>query len=213
MRCNQYKKFQMGKISQKEFFAHEKKCVLCRRAHQQDQEIMSAARNLNIPLETGQLWSRLETVLKRESRLNKETIMSRSRIRILPKYVPVLTAATLMLTVFLLGLFLLNGPSAKSRGLLSQQALTRVEKTEKAYKDAIAELERQADSRLARMDLELSFLYRDRLTIIDEQIHQCKEVIEANPANTQVRRFMMAALKDKQETLKEIMTVRMDRNG
>lgn len=55
-----------------------------------------------------------------------------------------------------------------------------------------------------QMDMELHLLYRDRLETIDRQITLCKNAIDLNPANAHIRKYMMMALKDKKETLKEI---------
>jgi hypothetical protein len=66
-------------------------------------------------------------------------------------------------------------------------------------------LEEKAQSHMQNMDIQLMLLYKDRLAIIDNQIHECKEAMEQNPANTHIRNYMLAALQDKKETLSELL--------
>jgi hypothetical protein len=58
---------------------------------------------------------------------------------------------------------------------------------------------------MADMNLELMLLYRDRLETIDDQIEQCREALSENPGNAHIRRYMLAALQDKKQTLKELL--------
>ena len=62
-----------------------------------------------------------------------------------------------------------------------------------------------ARPQMADLDLELLFLYRDRLETIDEQIAQCKEALSSNSGNAHIRRYMLAAFQDKKDTLREIV--------
>jgi hypothetical protein len=74
---------------------------------------------------------------------------------------------------------------------------------------AIEELEKQTIPRMASMNIELMLLYRDRLETIDDQIKRCREALSENPANTHIRRYMLAALQDKKETLMELASRRL----
>jgi hypothetical protein len=47
-------------------------------------------------------------------------------------------------------------------------------------------------------------LYRDRLETIDAQIARCQEALAENPSNAHIRRYLLAALQDKKETLREL---------
>lgn len=77
------------------------------------------------------------------------------------------------------------------------------------YESAIAELEKVVSVKMSALDLELMFLYRDRLETINAQIVQCKEAISTNPANSHIRRYLLMALQDKQETMKELLEIKM----
>jgi len=61
---------------------------------------------------------------------------------------------------------------------------------------------------MAGLDLELDSLYRDRLGTIDAQIARCREALKSNPANAHIRRYLMAALRDKRETLTEVLNLK-----
>jgi len=80
-----------------------------------------------------------------------------------------------------------------------------VERAERSYSRAIDELEALARPRLAALDPDRMFLYRDRLGIIDEQIEQCRAELAGNPANAHVRRYLLAALQDKKKTLEALL--------
>lgn len=205
MNCNEYKKFHLGKITEEEFNVHEKICSTCRMQNRQDEQLLLEARKLKVPLHTQQLWakieSRLQQVMDRENADQKRVL----KVKIPIKFDILLKAAVFVVGICLLALFFLNILQKQSSGLLTQKALKKVEKTEQAYIEAISEMENQVDSRLGIMDVELSFLYRDRLDTINEQIRQCKVALKRNPANNHVRRYLLAALKDKKETLREII--------
>jgi len=73
------------------------------------------------------------------------------------------------------------------------------------YIQAINELEKTARPKLAGMDLQMMSLYRDRLAAIDSQLERCKEALASNPANAHIRRYLLAALQDKKQTLAEVL--------
>ena len=102
-------------------------------------------------------------------------------------------------------LFIRPSPGSDS-GLMADAALARVENEEREYAAAIEELEAKAGSKLAEMDFSLMALYRDRLETIDSQIERCREAIAQNPWNAHIRRYMLAALRDKKDTLGQILS-------
>jgi hypothetical protein len=95
------------------------------------------------------------------------------------------------------------GPEPK---FLAASALAQVELKEKEYVQAIDALESRALPKLESLNFELMALYRDRLETIDAQIERCREALDTNPANAHIRRYMLAALQDKQETLAQILS-------
>jgi CII-binding regulator of phage lambda lysogenization HflD len=94
-----------------------------------------------------------------------------------------------------------------SERILSQNALEKVKDAEEKYLDAITGLEDLAYYQLENTTEPLAQLYRNKLSLIDRQIQNCQEALETNPANSHIRRYLMAALQDKQKTLEDILEV------
>lgn len=90
------------------------------------------------------------------------------------------------------------------KGLLAEKALQRVEAAEADYLSAIAGLEAAVTPQLTALPPDLASLYRARLEAVDAQILRCREALAVNPANAHIRRYLLAALHDKQETLRSI---------
>lgn len=202
-KCGEYKRFELMKLKPEDFWKHAEKCAECRQKAAQDEKIMAAARELRQggTIEAAGLWERIEKDL---TRLRPSRASGRSLI-LKPALLVPLTAGLLL--ALGIGLYIALKPNrpGKAPGLLAQEALVKVEKAEAEYLRAIRDLEKMTLSRMSSLDLELRFLYKDRLTVIDAQIERCREALDANPANAHIRRYMMAALQDKKETLAELL--------
>jgi hypothetical protein len=176
-------------------------CPECREAYERDRILLGMSRSLKAEVKAPDLWGRIESDLRNQRNSRIGRLWKSSIFRV---------AAILMLG-FILGLSLMLGlkddRDELSSGLLSESVLKNVEVRQTAYESAIKELEAVASSRLVALDQELMFLYRDRLEVIDEQIEQCRDALATNPANAHIHQYLLAALQDKQETLKEIMNL------
>lgn len=165
---------------------------------EQDKFILDLAKTLQEPEAPPLLWAKIENKLRNEKQQNQKQIWRPSLY---------LRVAAMVILVVGAGFFwqkyTANEPSGK--GVLNQTALQKVISTEKAYETAISELEKQATPKMQKMDIELLFLYRDKLATIDEQIAECRQALKENPGNAHIRRYMLAALRDKKETLTEIL--------
>jgi hypothetical protein len=203
MTCKQYQKYSTGKLSEERFQIHLGHCPECRAAIEADAGLMEMAAKLKTPVAAPGLWQRIEADLHTA----KKGETAGSLIRFPLKNAPLLRAAAFFLGAVLLGWMILGLLPEGGSGLLGDGALARVEKKEAAYVEAITELERQAEGSLADLNLEMVFLYKARLKAIDDQILRCREALADNPANHHVRRYLLAALQDKKETLKEILAV------
>lgn len=195
--CLEYEKFSLGELDPCEFEQHAATCEICSELMAEDARLMALSRSLNNPVEAPALWQRIEQTLVAEAQPAAkwyQTAVFRTVYRM---------AAVLVLVVGLAA-YLANRPE-KQTSLLTQTALSRVEQTEKDYMESITQLEKQATDKMQDMHIELALLYRDRLDAIDAQIRRCEEALESNPANTHIRRYMLAALQDKKETLVEIL--------
>ncbi len=198
--CGYFEKYQLGQIDSAHFQAHAGECPTCRRLEQQDRQLMSLAGSLKEPVKTPGLWDKIEKDLTDEIKKDNTPTPPRSK----PVSFPFLLAAAMLLLAAAAGsfitLYLLRSPGP----LLSDNALAQVEQTEQQYIAAISQLEERALPRLANLDLQLMMLYRDRLETIDRQIKRCREAVSLNPGNNHIRRYMLAALQDKQQTLREL---------
>jgi len=201
MSCQKFKKYELGKIKEQEFKNHLESCATCQAEMKQDAWLMSLARSLKQPVKAPFLWARIENTLREEERAREGARVKGYRWRLFPAF----GAAILFLMVISIGLYFLLSQRAGEPRLLAEKALIKVEKKESEYLQAIVELEERVLPKMANLNLELMLLYRDRLETIDGQIESCKEALGQNPANAHIRRYLLAALQDKKETLNEIM--------
>ena len=197
MSCIEFEKYETGEIDSREFRQHLKVCAHCREQKQLDDRLMSLARSLKEPVRSPGLWDRIENTLKKEGLPAKPQKSTTFQFSVW------LTAAAIILAVAVGTYFWLIQGQPRT-GLLHQAALKKVEQKENEYMKAISELEKQTLPKLENMNVELMLLYKDRLETIDNQIRNCREALAENPANTHIRRYMLAALQDKKETLQEL---------
>ena len=200
MSCNKLKRYELGKLGEAEFERHLKMCSSCQKRMEQDDRLMALSRSLKRPVEPPHLWDRIAKSLEEEQK--KELSSGVTRPRWHPLWL--FPAAAMVLLVAAIGFYFLIEPGTQKSGLLADSALARVEKKENEYVKAIEELEQLVLPGMANMNLELTLLYRDKLETIDDQIEQCREALAENPANAHIRRYMLAALQDKKQTLTEI---------
>ena len=201
MSCHTFKKYEIGKKSENEFKQHLKTCTFCLEQVKQDTRLLSLAKSLKKPIEAPSLWSRIEENLRNEQKTGTRSEMKQSRWSLI-RLLPATAAALLILSV---GFYFLLRPETGQSGILTESRLAKVEKKEREYMEAIEELEERTLPKMADMNLELMLLYRDRLETIDDQIERCREALSENPGNAHIRRYMLAALQDKTNTLKELL--------
>lgn len=201
MSCTRYEEFEMDRLEEAAFLEHAQTCDQCRRRLEEDEKLLSIASGLREHVEAPFLWERIERDLQAEKKSSDSASGGRPQFRIV-RYLRI--AAVLVVT---LGLGYYLGVRARrvDTGLLSSSTLQKIEDREREYVQAISELEEQAEPLLAGMDIELALLYRDRLEIVDSQIERLREALADNPANAHIRQYMLAALQDKKETLKELL--------
>lgn len=198
MICTYYQNDSLHTLSEKEREEHLKICPFCADRAEFEDQILQEAGRLQPLTPDPDLWEKIETKLLEKSQGEKQNIF-----KMIFSHKMVFSAAALFILILSLSVFyFLSGDSGK---ILSDGALARVEITEKNYQSAIDDLEKEAQSKMAGMDLDLMLLYRDKLETIDSQINRCREAIKRNPGNAHIRRYMLAALRDKKETLKEII--------
>ena len=205
MNCDQFKKYELGDIQFQEFQDHLKTCSYCLEQEQLDSRLMKLSRSLKEPVQSPGLWGRIEHTLRLEENQRRKLFIPWVSERTPVFY----RAAAVILIVVALGLYFLLLQEKHEPGLLTETALKTVESKEQEYIKAIEQLEKQALPLMNKMNIELMLLYRDRLETIDDQIERCREALAENPANTHIRRYMLAALQDKRETLMELTDRRL----
>jgi len=199
MTCKKYEAFGQGRIDRKAFLKHAQDCPECRESASWDDDLLKAAQKLKSPVHAPYLWQRIEAALQEE----KERTFFRISWQAFLRWG---MASALVLVITVSTVFLIAFGEPKS-GLLVQRSLAKIEKKEMRYDEAIEQLEELVLPKMMELDVELMFLYRDKLETIDQQITQCREAITENPANAHIRRYLMAALHDKRATLSEIMSL------
>jgi len=201
MSCTKYEEFEMDRLEEAVFFQHAQTCDHCSRRLEEDEKLLSLASGLKQHVEAPFLWDRIERDLQAEKKSSGSTSGGRPQVRVF-RY---LRFAAVLVVALGLGYYLGFRVQGVDTGLLTSSTLQQVEDREREYVQAISELEVQAEPLLADMDIELALLYRDRLEIVDSQIENLREALAENPANAHIRQYMLAALQDKKETLKELL--------
>jgi hypothetical protein len=209
MSCTKYNDFELGLIEAEKMKKHLETCAECRRQAALDDRLTHETASLRRPVDDAGLWDRIEARLLEEANtargnvMGTESLMKRSLIFFRTAGVAAIALAAVGLAVWLL--FLRPSPGTTS-GLIADAALARVETEEREYAAAIEELEAKVRPKLGEIDFSLMALYRDRLETIDAQIERCRDAIAKNPCNAHVRKYLLAALRDKKETLGQILS-------
>ena len=186
MKCDRYRAFWLGEVTEREFAEHARDCDACREAVALDERIERGARGLPAPTSAPGLWRDIEARLRAEgatTRTKPDKPAGIIRGLFGPRrHIAFRYAATILLAagVSYLAFFWPGSREQAPRDLLTNQALARVEAVEQEYEDAIRELERVAEPVLAEADTKLLLLYRKRLETIDAQIARCQEALSTD---------------------------------
>jgi len=89
--------------------------------------------------------------------------------------------------------------------LLTERAVDDVEAAEETYLASIEKLSRVAEPRLASSTSPVMLNYREKLALLDSAIADLRSGIEQNRYNTHLRRELLAAYREKQQTLQNLM--------
>jgi hypothetical protein len=170
-----------------------------------DRRLAEETRMLRRPIQAPGLWNRIEEALKAEAETSKTRPSAlpapAKNFHLIWLLIPAAAGAAFILALAVLP----PRPSDPASGLLDRRALARVDSQEKEYIRAIDDLEKRARPKISAMDRSLMSLYKDRLALIDAQIDKCREALEQNPSSAHIRRYLLAALQDKKQTLAEAL--------
>jgi hypothetical protein len=219
MTCKELERYDQGELDEAEFERHASRCPACQEALRLDKDVLSLAKASRRHIDAPTLWSRIQESLRNELSaktpraiaLSIEKDRRHKRFSVRWKPLRLVPAVIILVGVIGLGFYFGLKNQTPTSGLLAQKALAKVEQKEAEYMEAIKELEKQALPQMEDMDLDLVFLYRDRLETIDAQIVKCREALAMNPANAHIRRYLMAALQDKKDTLADVLNVKTEK--
>ena len=92
------------------------------------------------------------------------------------------------------------------RDFLTDQALAEVERTEAAYRQSIGKLSALAEPRLRQPVSPVTVSYREKLLMLDSAISDTRSNLDHNRFNVRLRSDLADLYREKQQTLKELLT-------
>jgi len=194
----------------RELEAHAQTCAECRQRLDMWREIEQAAPTLKKTWESPDLWQRIESAIVRSSPSEAPPpAPARPRFAWLP-----LAAAAALFLVAMIGLQVFR-PSLGERELLTarsykdplltENALSDVERSEQRYVAAIDRLSRLAQPKLKEPATPLLVSYREKLLLLDGAIADLRTQLDQNRFNTHLRRELLAMYQEKQRTLEQVV--------
>jgi len=200
---------------------HAGSCPSCRAALDRWSELSKAAGALRRDWDCPELWPRIHDALAHESqrpRRGKLTArgsmwMARSSWRELA------AAGAVVVLVISIGWVLIRNfrppsapapdPDAEKR-LLTERALREIETSESAYIQSIEKLSRLAEPKIENGASPIMVSYREKLSIIDGAIAECRAGIEHNRFNAHMRMELLSMYQEKQRTLEDVMRIKQN---
>lgn len=203
--------------------AHVEDCAVCREQLQLWNEMSAAATYMKKSWDSPELWPRIHQALiseMQEGTLRRERFPSKHKVEFLSQLEALLAnwrAATAALALLVISLssawVLLRTPASPStpepplseKQLLTEQTLREVESAEAAYLRSIEKLSKLVQSRIEQPTSPLLLSYREKLTLIDAAIADCRANIAQNRFNTHLRMELLSMYQEKQRTLQALV--------
>jgi hypothetical protein len=174
----------------------------------EDDELTAAAKALHREWESPHLWPSIAAEIGADERTWSRASWTHSWRSIAAAAVVILSVAA---SLFLLGDRLFQAdrtvPQTTTGGdrLLSDEALSEIERAEARYIAAIEGLAARAARASATPSSPLLVNLRERLLVIDAAIADCRAEIERNRFNTHLRRQLLSIYQEKRRTLEQIL--------
>jgi hypothetical protein len=193
-----------------ELEAHAAACGPCRERLELWNAISQAAPSLRRRWESPGLWDRIEKAIQESRRADDP---SRGRTEGSRQWWPLLAAAALFLVAMIglrvfrpsLGERELLTSRSLSRPLLTEDALSEVEKSEERYVASIERLSRLAEPKLRQPSTPVLISYREKLLLLDTAIAELRSQLDQNRFNTHLRKELLAVYQQKQHTLEQVV--------
>jgi hypothetical protein len=192
------------------FEAHAQGCKACAAELAGWRRIAEAAPSLRKSWDSPQLWPAIHQRLAEESQSPEARRTPRAWRRWLPA-----AAFAALFGVAAAGLLVFRNSGGRDPlvshwqttkdPILADSAANEVEEAEKTYVESIERLSRLAEPRLSAASTPIALNYRERLAVLDSAIADLRSSIEQNRYNTHLRRELLAAYREKQKTLQDLM--------
>jgi len=191
---------------------HLKQCAACRREYRVWTEISSAAKELHHEWGSPELWGRIRAVIEAERK--PKTAWWKSA-KALGLAAVVLIGVTLaLMRPWERGASPAPSPGADgfaalnagNRDFLTEQALKEVESTEAAYRQSIDKLSQLAQPKLKKASSPVEVNCREKLVMLDSAIAETRANLDHNRFNVQLQTALANLYREKQQTLKELLT-------
>ena len=187
---------------------HAKDCAACARELAEWRAIAAAAPALRKSWPSPELWPQIRQSLAEESQ--RPAAAGGPWMRLLPA-----TAIVALFAIATVGLWVFRDSGGREPlatpwqttkdPLLTERAVDDVEAAEETYLATIERLSRLAEPRLASSTSPVILNYREKLALLDAAIADLESGIEQNRYNTHLRRELLAAYREKQQTLQNLM--------
>ncbi len=198
---------------------HARSCSSCSAELRRWREMSAAAQAMRRNWDSPDLWPRIQQALAVESQAHQDDgkagwaflqILRRNwQVVAAAGAVILLTASVAWILMRSYGPALPADPDAEKR-LLTEKALREIETTETAYIQSIDRLSRLVEPRIEKGNSPLLVSYREKLSLLDAAIADCRANIERNRFNAHMRRELISIYQEKQRTLEDVM--RVDKN-
>jgi hypothetical protein len=189
---------------------HAQLCAVCAEEVRAWQALSAAARQLRDYSDAGTLWPKIERALSAGARPAAQS-RSWAWLRLSAQsaaftwQTALAGALVLLLTIGGALVLVHRRPGGVPGPLLKDPALAEVERTEKAYQDAIEKLAAETRPDLETPATPLMASYHEKLLVIDSAIDDLRAQAGMNPSNAHLRRQLLAMYQEKQQTLEDVL--------
>ncbi len=191
---------------------HGTSCAVCAEELRGWRQVSVAAAELRDYRESPALWTRIERSLAGQ-RIAAENKTSWWRLVSswpqLPKLWQLGSVGALVLALALTGVYLVERDfrqaTGRTDGLLKDDALASVERTERDYMKAIDRLASEATPQMGSDNSPLMASYQEKLMVLDSAIDELRFETRQNPSNAHLRYQLLAMYQEKEATLRDIL--------
>jgi hypothetical protein len=192
---------------------HAASCAECAEEVRAWKALSTAATELRDYSEDPVLWGRIENALIQQGvgeKPRKSWLEAFSGWRWSPAVWQTVLAGAMVVALAVAGgyVYKQRGTPVATKGtdqLLKSAALGEVQRTERAYEEAIGKLEAETKPQLDNADSPLMSSYKEKLMVLDSAIDELQAQAGNNPSNAHLRHQLLAMYQEKQETLQEVL--------